>query len=324
MPDDGKSSNEVSVRRVATTELVQRCCRRQMNYRHAFHAGNFADVLKHLVLVRVIEHLKRKDKPFRFIDTHAGIGLYDVSSEEARRSGEWRNGIGLVLQDHGWRPIHVMPDSELATLIAPYFQILRTLNDGEKREETGLRNYPGSGEIARRLMRQQDRLVLNELHPVDAVTLRRFMSRDERIRSLQLDGWVAVKSLLPPKERRGVMLIDPPFEERGEFTRLQFALDEAVKRFATGITLLWYPIKAGGADTAFTKKMAQSGHDRLLMIELLVRHRDTPEGLNGAGLLIHNPPFGLDRQFQVILPWLSERLGQSSGTTWDVKWLAGE
>ncbi len=295
-----------------------------MNYRHAFHAGNFADVLKHLVLVRVIEHLKRKNKPFRFIDTHAGTGIYDVSGDEARRSGEWRDGIGLVLEDQDCQPVNVTPDSELATLVAPYFDVLRTLNAGRAQDGIRLHCYPGSGEFARRLMREQDRLVLNELHPDDAVTLRRFMARDERVRTLQLDGWMAVKSLLPPKERRGVMLVDPPFEQAGEFARLQTALDEAVARFATGVTLLWYPIKAGGAAGAFVNKIAHSGHDRLLMVEVLVRHRDMPGGLNGAGLIIHNPTFSLDRHMQTILPWLVGQVGKQAGATWNVEWLAGE
>ncbi len=295
-----------------------------MNYRHAFHAGNFADVMKHIVLVRVIEHLKRKNKPFRFIDTHAGIGLYDISGDEAQRSGEWREGIGEVLEAARLLPAEAAPDSELATLLEPYFDVLRAVNWSPGHERSRLRYYPGAGEFARRLMREQDRLVLNELHTEDGAMLRRFMARDERVRTLQLDGWTATKSLLPPKERRGVTLIDPAFELAGEFARLESALDDAVARFATGVTLLWYPIKAGGGAGAFVRRMAQSGHSRLLMAELLVRHRDTPHGLNGSGLLIHNPTFGLDQQLQLVLPWLVKRLSQQAGATWHLTWLVGE
>ncbi|MGI9479095.1 MAG: 23S rRNA (adenine(2030)-N(6))-methyltransferase RlmJ [Hyphomicrobiaceae bacterium] len=300
-----------------------------MNYRHAFHAGNFADVMKHIALVRVIEHLAQKDKPFRVIDTHAGIGLYDLTGDEAQRSGEWRNGVGAVFDAQHLAPVGVAAGSQLDALLEPYFRVLREVNgthasalgDGIGAE---LRYYPGAVEIARRLMRDDDRLVANELHAADAAQLRRLMKRDERVRALQLDGWQAAKSLLPPKERRGVVLIDPPFERAGEFARLESALDEIVARFATGTTLIWYPIKAGGEAAAFLKRMTKSGHRRLLSAELLVRHRDTQQGLNGSGLLVHNPTFGLDEQFQVILPWLVENLGQRAGATWHVTWLAGE
>lgn len=300
-----------------------------MNYRHAFHAGNFADVMKHIVLVRVIEHLKQKDKPFRFIDTHAGVGLYDLTGDEAQRSDEWRDGIAAVLDLERFAAKDVAAGGQLETLLEPYFEVLRAVNGvhGPVADDHGgarLRTYPGAGEFARRLMRVDDRVVVNELHDADAAQLRRVMKRDERVRTLQLDGWMAAKSLLPPKERRGVLLIDPPFERAGEFGRLERALDEIVARFATGTTVLWYPIKAGGEAGAFVKRMAQSGHSRLLSAELLVRHRDTLQGLNGSGLLIHNPTFGLDEQLQVILPWLAARLGQRAGSGWHVTWLVSE
>lgn len=295
-----------------------------MNYRHAFHAGNFADVMKHIALVRVIERLKLKEKPFRFIDTHAGTGLYDLSASEAQRSGEWLDGVGAILADEGFAPDGVVPDSELAALLQPYFDVLSDVNNGQRSKGNGLHYYPGAGEFARRLMRTRDRLVLNELHDEDAVELRRRMGRDERVRALHLDGWTAVKSLLPPKERRGVMLIDPPFEQAGEFKRMEAALKEAEERFASGVTMLWYPIKVGGAAEAFVNRMSKTDHRRLLCAELLVRHRDTVSGLNGSGLLIHNPPYGLDEQLQLILPYLVERLGRKAGAGYRVEWLVGE
>jgi len=302
-----------------------------MNYRHAYHAGNFADVMKHIVLTRVIEHLKHKDKPFRYVDTHAGAGMYDLTGDEARRSGEWRRGIGMMLEPGQLAPKGVDEGSDLAALLTPYFNVLRSVNGGSQREDgqigeaaQGLRFYPGSGLFASKLMRADDRLVLNELHPEDGRALRRTVVRDERVRTLELDGWMTIRSVLPPKERRGVLLVDPPFELAGEFKRLETALDDATTRFATGITLLWYPIKDGGASAAFVKRMTKSGHTRLLSVELLIRHRDTAQGLNGAGLLIHNPPYGLDEQISMILSWIADCMDLQVGSGRAVDWISGE
>ena len=204
-----------------------------MNYRHAYHAGNFADVLKHVVLALVIDYLKRKDAPFRVIDTHAGIGRYALTSSEAAKTGEWRQGIGrLIGADAEQLP------SEVAQAMAPYLDAVRAANaPGE------LAVYPGSPLIARHLMRASDLLVANELHPEDAAALRATLGRDRRIKLITLDAWTALKSLLPPKERRGVVLIDPPFEEEGELARMVEGLDQALRRFRTGVYLAWYPIK---------------------------------------------------------------------------------
>ena len=318
-----------------------------MNYRHAYHAGNFADVMKHLTIVRVIEHLKLKDKPFRFIDTHAGAGLYDLSGDEARRSGEWRTGIGALLDEETLAPTGLLQE-DIEALVLPYFDAVRSFN--AKCEQVGdhdapefggpldqealrvqastscqrLQHYPGSGLLARRLLRPQDRAVLNELHRDDVLKLRHAVGRDRRVSILDLDGWTVVKSTLPPKERRGILLLDPPFELIGEFKRLEAALAEATRRFATGISLLWYPVKAGGASENFVRQMAKAGHKRLLCAELLIRHRDHAPGLNGSGLLIHNPPYGLDAQLKVLLGWLSENLASGAGAGSRVEWLAGE
>jgi len=313
-----------------------------MNYRHAYHTGNFADVMKHLTLVRVIEHLKLKKKPFRFIDTHAGAGLYDLGGDEAQRSDEWRTGIGALLTADTLEP-SVALSSGLEELVQPYFDAVRSFNVGAVPvvDQAPLRSgqddcsapatvarrlgyYPGSGLLARHLLRADDRMVLNELHPEDVVALRRSVGRDQRVRILDLDGWTVVKSTLPPKERRGVLLIDPPFELAGEFKRLEAALGEATSRFATGVSLLWYPIKAGGASENFVRQMTKAGHKRLLCAELLIRHRDHVPGLNGSGLLIHNPPYGLDVQLETLLGWLGNQLGAGAGASSRVEWLAGE
>jgi 23S rRNA (adenine2030-N6)-methyltransferase len=181
---------------------------RPMNYRHSYHAGNFADVLKHVVLAQIIAYLKRKDQAFRVIDTHAGVGLYDLSSEEAQKTGEWRGGIGRV--DRG----KAMSD-RLAAFLEPWLTAVRALNpDG------GMRLYPGSPKLARLLFRKQDRLSAIELHPADAKQLSSLFEGDFQVRVTELDGWLALGAHLPPKEKRGLVLIDPPFEQDGEFDRL--------------------------------------------------------------------------------------------------------
>jgi 23S rRNA (adenine2030-N6)-methyltransferase len=294
-----------------------------MNYRHAFHAGNFADVMKHAILVKVLDYLRRKPAPFRFIDTHAGIGVYDLASDAGERSPEWRDGIGRLIASDGLASLATNEAaSSAAAILAPYLEIVAAVN--RAREASALRFYPGSGEIARRMLRADDTAVLNELHADDAKTLRDHMRGDKRVKTLSIDGWHAVKSLLPPKERRGVTLIDPPFEAAGEFQRLEAALSEADKRFAAGIVMIWYPIKAEGDAARFEKRLAGGGVRRLLRAELLVRHPEQPGRLNGSGLVIRNAPYGLDRELDVLLPWLAERMAQGRGARGRTEWLVGE
>jgi 23S rRNA (adenine2030-N6)-methyltransferase len=294
-----------------------------MNYRHAFHAGNFADVVKHTILVWVLDYLRRKPSPFRFIDTHAGIGLYDLASDAGERSPEWCDGIGRLIAPDGLAPLAHDAEASIAPAsLARYLEIVAAVN--RAREATALRFYPGSGEIARRMLRADDAAVLNELHPADAKTLQEQMRGDRRVKTLSIDGWYAVKSLLPVKERRGVILIDPPFEEAGEFQRLEAALSEADKRFKGGIVMLWYPIKAGGDAARFEKRLAAGSVRRLLRAELLVRHPDQPGRLNGSGLIIRNAPYRLDRELDILLPWLAERLVQGRGARGRADWLVGE
>ncbi|MCV0368859.1 MULTISPECIES: 23S rRNA (adenine(2030)-N(6))-methyltransferase RlmJ [Filomicrobium] len=281
-----------------------------MNYRHVYHAGNFADVIKHVTLSLVIEYLKRKASPFRVIDTHAGIGQYDLNSEAAGKTGEWREGIGRLWgQD--------LPDG-IKELLAPYFTSIRSVNgDGE------LRCYPGSPLVARGLMRAQDSLVVNELHPEDYAALVRILRGDVRVKILNIDGWIALRSLLPPKERRGVILIDPPFEVAGELDRLVSGLKDGLRRFATGTYLLWYPIKGLPAVETMKQRVAQLGIDKLLCAELFVHRPGDEQRLNGSGLLIINPPYFLDAHLGKILPFLAERLAQSREARSHLTWLAG-
>lgn len=266
-----------------------------MNYRHAYHAGNFADVLKHLVLTLVVLHLKQKPTPFRVIDTHAGIGRYDLTGVEAGKTGEWRGGIGRLLEAPLSAPV--------ASTLGPYLEIVKGENAGDT-----IATYPGSPLIARRLLRPQDTLVVNELHPDDHAQLQRLFARDEQVKVLHLDGWTALKSLLPPKERRGVVLVDPPFEEAGELQRLVTGLRDAHRRFATGTILLWYPIKGLRPVDTFHAAIAGLGLEKILVVELFIQAPDDPDRLNGTGLVIVNPPFTLADQLRSVLPELSHRL----------------
>jgi 23S rRNA (adenine2030-N6)-methyltransferase len=274
-----------------------------MNYRHAYHAGNFADVLKHVALALVIDYLKRKDAPFRIIDTHAGIGRYELDSIEAAKTGEWRHGIARLIG----------PDAEplpgdVAQVMAPYLDAVRAENATQQ-----LTIYPGSPLIARRLMRAQDVLVANELHPEDAASLRAAIGRDPRVKLLALDGWTALKSLLPPKERRGVVLIDPPFEEEGELDRMAEGLGQAFRRFQTGVCLAWYPIKDRKPIDRFHNALANPTWPELLVVELMIRGQGTPDRLNGCGLIVANPPYALSAQLTTVLPELSRRLALGPG-----------
>ena len=282
-----------------------------MNYRHIYHAGNFADVLKHAVLALVIEHLKLKAAPFRVVDTHAGTGLYDLSSEEAQKTGEWRDGIGRILAAD--------PPAEIAAILAPYLDVVRAGNgDGP------LLRYPGSPLIARRLLRPDDRLVVNEAHPEDAASLAALFAKDRAVRTLALDGWSALKALLPPKERRGLVLVDPPFEEQGEFKRLLDGLAAAYRRFATGTVIIWYPAKDVRAVRAFLAGAAALSIPKLLSAELFVAKPYADGALSGTGLLILNPPFTLEAKLALLLPYLAATLARGPGAESRLAWCAGE
>jgi 23S rRNA (adenine2030-N6)-methyltransferase len=271
-----------------------------MNYRHAFHAGNFADVLKHALLARVLAYLGRKDAGYRVIDTHAGIGLYDLAADEALRTGEWRGGVGRI------RAARLSPT--LADWLAPWQAALRAVNGGDD-----LMLYPGSPAIATALGRLQDRFHFNELHPQDAATLAALYAGDRRVRVGSEDGYVTVRAQLPPRERRGLVVIDPPFEEAGEFDRLARAVVDARKRFATGCLLIWYPIKDVAAVDAFLAEAAGAGYPRLVAIEQWVRAPGGEGPLAGAGVLIANPPFTLADEIEAILPELTGLLAEDAG-----------
>lgn len=282
-----------------------------MNYRHIYHAGNVADVLKHAVLARLVTYLQQKDKAFRVLDTHAGIGLYDLSSEEAQKTGEWREGIGRLLDAP-------LPEA-VAPLLAPYLDVVRALNpDG------GLRFYPGSPKLARMLLRPQDRLAAMELHPDDFATLHRLFDGDYQSRITELDGWLALGAHLPPKEKRGLVLVDPPFEQPNDYDRMARHLAKAHKRFPGGVYCLWYPLKQGAPIETFHESLKALGIPKMLCAELSVRSDRETTGLSGSGLIIVNPPFTLKDELALLLPFLKERLSQDRFAGTRLFWLAGE
>jgi 23S rRNA (adenine2030-N6)-methyltransferase len=285
-----------------------------MNYRHSYHAGNFADVLKHAVLAQIIGYLKRKDPAFRIIDTHAGAGIYDLSSAEAQKTGEWREGVG--------RLVKAAMSVELSAFLAPWLEAVGELNGNDG--DGTIRRYPGSPLLARMLMRKQDRLSAIELHPADAKQLRALFAGDYQVRVTELDGWLALGAHLPPKEKRGLVLIDPPFEQAGEYDRMVDGLARATRRFAGGTYMLWHPIKADSPLETLDAKLSVLARPRTLTVRLLVRDNRTAPGLNGSGLVIVNPPFTLEGELDAVLPELADVLAQGSGSSAEVRMLVGE
>lgn len=282
-----------------------------MNYRHIYHAGNFADVLKHAILARLVRYMQNKDKAFRVLDTHAGIGLYDLSSEEAQKTGEWRDGIGRVLETE------LVP--QVADLLEPYLAAIRELNP-----EGGLRLYPGSPKLARMLFRPQDRLSAMELHPDDFQRLHRLFEGDHHARITELDGWLALGAHLPPKEKRGIVLVDPPFEEEGEYERLIDGLAKSWRRFPGGTYCLWYPIKKDAPIKPFHEALQALEIPKMLCAELSVKSDRGFTGLTGSGLIIVNPPFTLKDELHALLPALKDILAQDRFASQRAFWLRGE
>jgi 23S rRNA (adenine2030-N6)-methyltransferase len=300
-----------------------------MNYRHAFHAGNFADVVKHAVLVRVLVHLRRKPAAFRVIDTHAGAGRYDLHGPEAARSGEWREGIGRLL---------AAPLAEPAReLLAPYLDAVAALNPASfpgAKSPGALSAYPGSPALVRAFLRPQDRLIACELEPNAAAALARYLHGDRRSKAVAIDGWTALNAYVPPPERRGLVLIDPPFEDAGDFPRLAHALAAAHRKWASGSYLVWYPIKERKAPDAMTRQLGRSGIAKVLRVELDVAapaRRPGPPGdaaapgaLAACGLIVVNPPWTLAEELQILLPALAAALSGGAGGAHRVDWLTPE
>ncbi|ENR04921.1 hypothetical protein C010_00691 [Brucella ovis 80/125] len=244
-----------------------------MNYRHAYHAGNFADVVKHVILTRIVEYLKRKEQAFRVIDTHASIGLYDLKGTEAGKTGEWAGGIE---------------------------RIMTAVEKG-----------------------QVEQPVL-ELHPQDAAKLAKLFDGDYQVRVTELDGWLALGAHLPPKEKRGLVLVDPPFEKDGEFDRLADGLAKAHKRFGGGTYALWYPVKDRRETERFARRLRETGIPKIMQIELAIRAPSPEPRLDGTGMIVVNPPYTLESEMQILLPCLTRLLEEEKGSNFSFRWIRGE
>ncbi|MCE1237763.1 MAG: 23S rRNA (adenine(2030)-N(6))-methyltransferase RlmJ [Hyphomicrobiales bacterium] len=290
-----------------------------MNYRHAFHAGNFADVVKHAVLARILVHLAAKDAPFRVLDTHAGLGLYDLSSDEAARTGEWRDGVGRVLAAPFAPPV--------AALLEPWLAAVARVNGLTSIAHLTperLAFYPGSPLIIRAGLRHDDRAVVTELHPADAAALAELFSGDARLKVVELDGWLALKSFVPFKERRGLVVVDPPFEKPGEFDRVTRGLVDAHRRFAGGVQLIWHPIKDRADLARWRKDLVATGIRRILTVDFAVAQPKADGPLVANGLVLVNPPWRLAEELATLLPPLVERLALGPGAAARVDWLVPE
>jgi 23S rRNA (adenine2030-N6)-methyltransferase len=290
-----------------------------MNYRHAYHAGNFADVLKHVVLSALVDALKAKPTPFAVIDTHAGSGCYALEGKEAEKTGEWRDGVGrLLFPDVG---PHASAGGTLPPLLRHWLDDLLALPGNER----GLALYPGSPLQAARAMRETDSAQLCELHPEEAARLRELFHHDRRMHVHERNGYEALKALLPPKEKRGLVLIDPPYEaQEAEYRLIEQALKAALVRWPTGVYAVWYPVKQRSQVQPFLRWLGHCGARRVLRAELLVHPDDSPLRLNGSGMAILNAPWKLDDTLREPLRALARLLSQERPAEWRLDWLAEE
>lgn len=288
-----------------------------MNYRHSYHAGNFADVMKHALQWACLSYLQQKEKPFWLLDTHAGIGMYDLQAEQAQKTAEWELGIKRLLSA-----------AEVPAELTGYVQAVRELNHGSDAESC--RWYPGSPYLAALQLREQDLLTLCELHPEDAELLGDNVRHDfplsQRINVAGgRNGFAMLKALTPPPIKRGMVLIDPPFEQTDELEQVTLALAEGTKRWANGTYVVWYPIKDPIVASEFQQAVADLPQvEKALAVDLLIRGPQDASRLNGCGMLFINPPFGVVQQLPKIMNFLTPLLAQDRGAQWQQHWLAGE
>ena len=283
-----------------------------MNYRHAFHAGNFADVLKHVVLIMLVEHLKRKPAPFFYLDTHAGRGLYDLSDAQSQRSGEYKGGIGRLLD---------LPAASLPPEVAAYVRLVR---ESAGKGHSAITAYPGSPTIVARLRRPTDRMVLVETLPREAAALRAAIGRQRLVSVLESDGYAALKAHLPPRENRGLVLIDPPYESELEFDTVIAGLETAHARWPTGTYCIWDPRTYRAGPVRLHRELERSGIRRVLDVTLDVLPSDAQVGMAGAGLVIVNPPWQIDARLRELLPKLHRLISPDGLGGTRVDWLVPE
>lgn len=278
-----------------------------MNYRHAFHAGNFADVHKHVVLVALLERLTRKPKPLLYLDTHAGRGWYDLHSVEAVRSDEWRSGVARARD-------YAASTDDVRRYVAA---ISSALDEREAR-------YPGSPILALKQMREGDRAVFIEKQLEEAYALQQAVRSKRGVSVVHGDGYAALRTYLPPREGRGLVMIDPPYESNREFSDAIRALVFGLQRWPTGVFALWYPIKSGSETARLHATLRESGLRKLLALELSVRPADSPLGLNGSGLIVANPPWQLDEEMRAVHEELHDVLSIDGKRRTRVEWLVPE
>lgn len=279
-----------------------------MNYRHAFHAGNFADVFKHVILTRILLYLTRKDTAFRVIETHAGDGIYDLAGAPAEKTAEWRGGIGRVAAREA--------PPAVKALLEPYLSVVAPL--------LARRLYPGSPALAREILRRQDRMIFCDANSdaVAALRAKPDFRTDRRIKIIEIDGFLALRAFVPPPERRGLILVDPPFEQKTEFADLLAALTAAVRKWPTGIYMAWFPIKDRRAPDRFlgalASALANAGIARLLHLELQVDEPRRAGPLAASGLVILNPPHPLEMEARTVLPYLAQTMSGNDrgGAAW--------
>lgn len=278
-----------------------------LSYQHIYHAGNAADVLKHAVLVSIVQLLRHKEKPFRVYETHAGSGLYDLSSSEASKTAEYHNGIGRLFGL-----------TDIPSVAVPYLDLVRGYNpDGV------LRSYPGSPALVTMLLRSGDHVELMELHPRAEAELRHALKGEHRAHIHRRDGYEGLSALLPPKERRGLVLIDPSYEVKGEFRQVQDLLQTALRRWASGCYALWYPLLQHPASRELPTRIAASGIPKVFRTELAILPEGS-QGMTGSGMLLVNPPWGLEEGLNQLLPWLWQHLSVDGAGHWRTEWLTTE
>ncbi|MEH6493863.1 23S rRNA (adenine(2030)-N(6))-methyltransferase RlmJ [Halopseudomonas sp.] len=279
-----------------------------MNYRHSYHAGNHADVLKHALLRRLFELMQRKEAPLCYLDSHAGTAFYDLQGESAGKTGEFQDGIGRLWQR-----------DDLPLWLGDFRAAVAAHN-----EDDSLRFYPGSPQFIADLLRPQDRMILSELHPDDAETLKQHFAYSDQVAVHQRDGYQLPKAFLPVAEKRALWLLDPPFEKTDDLQRCVSAVQIAIQRMRQTVIALWYPIKDQRLLREFYQQIADAGVPKALRVELNIRPVDNQLGLNGSGLILVNPPWPIWEELEQVLPWLSRTLAQSGEGSYRLDWLAGE
>ena len=278
-----------------------------LSYRHSFHAGNHADVLKHIVQSLILNSLQQKEKPFVYHDTHSGVGRYDLTHEWSEKTGEYKQGIARIWQQ-----------DNIPAELDSYLDAIRQLNQGET-----LRYYPGSPRVAHAHLREQDRMVLTELHPSDYPLLEQEFHRDRQVSIYKEDGFARLKASLPPQERRGLVLIDPPYELAKEYRDVVRAIAQSYKRWATGIYAIWYPVVNRCDIDDMLEGLQGLEIRKILQIELGVAPDTNERGMTASGMIVINPPWTLESQMQTILPFLKQAIAPATGH-YKVEWVVPE